>query len=1038
MPVPADEGNRLALEVIEPARSIPLNIAISEHAELFNIPVQGQITDELGEPLIGVNILVDGTNIGTSTDIDGKYALDNVPEDAVLVISYIGFIQQEVELDGRSMVDIILLSNDQILDQVVVVGYGTVKKRDLTGSVATLDGAQFDNQQITQVSEMLTGTIAGFYGNQSTSAAGGSSLEVRGPNSLTASSSPLIVLDGVIYQGSLSDINPSDIENIDILKDASSAAVFGARSASGVVIITTKKGKSGKPIIRLNTQVGLTTPTGKVEHFQGEEYMTYRADVLRAINPDLPSFYYDNPNALSEGVSLEQWRSASANPNADQTDEWLARLNFFQIEEDNFKAGNVVNWYDQVMQRGFRQNYDLSLSGGTDDLSYYWSVGYQNNEGIIRGDQFSTLRSRLNLEYTVSDWLDVGLNTQFSNRDQGSVPASVGNMYRMSPYGSIFEDDGSVRWFPNSFIVRNPLINFYGQDRLNRANTMFSALYTNVKLPFGLSYKFSFQPRFEFEKDYNFWSSNTIVGGEDNSGGFASREDDSEYGWLIDNILSWQKEFGVHRFDVTMLYSVEKNQGWSSFLRNQAFVPNENLGFGGVAFGTNPELGSNDFVTTGDAALLRVNYTLLDKYLITASIRRDGYSAFGSKFPRATFPAVALAWRVSDESFFNSNLIDDLKLRLSYGVNGNREIGAYASLAQLASTLYYNNSVQVGVFSNTLANSDLRWEKTSSFNLGVDLGFNEGKITVSADFYKMNTTDLLLNRLLPEISGYESVTANLGELSNTGVDITINTHNIHTEKVHWQSNLVFSLNRNKIEELFGDVGTYTLEGNEITGEVPDFSNEWFPGHAIDHIWDYDVTGIWQLDEAEEASRYRLKPGDFKATDVNDDGAFEAVEDKQFIGYSRPRFRLGLRNQVSFMKNWEAAIFIRADLGHLGSFSRGLRQGGIDTYDRRNTYKTPYWTPENPINDYPSLTNNFSVFGGGLGLYRPRSFVRVQDVSLSYKVPEKIASLLKSQSIRAYVSARNVLTFDKWPGWDPESLDDPMPKTYTFGLNIVLE
>ncbi|WP_236977211.1 SusC/RagA family TonB-linked outer membrane protein [Membranihabitans maritimus] len=1004
-----------------------------------NLDISGVVTDQEGEVLIGVNILLKGTDNGTSTDFDGKYELSNVPEDGVLIASYVGYQSQEIEVNGRAVVDIQMSSDAQMLEELVVVGYGSVKKSDLTGSVATIDGSTFQDQPMTQVSEMLTGTVAGFYANQGNSASGGGSLEVRGPNSLNASSTPMIVLDGVIYNGNMSDINPTDIESIDILKDASSAAVYGARAASGVIIISTKKGGEGKPVIRFNSQLGLTNPTGKFEHFQGEEYLQYRADVLRFINPGLPDFYYNDPQNLPDGVSIEEWRNASGNPNADNTDEWLARLNFFQIEADNYKAGNVVNWYDEVIQTGFRQNYDLSISGGTKDLNYYWSIGYQDNEGVIRGDKFTTIRSRLNLDYTVNNWLNVGLNTQFSNRDQGSVTASLGSMYNMSPYGSIFEENGDVKWFPNTFVVQNPLINYYGQDRLNRINTMFSSLYANITLPFGINYNVSYQPRFEFAKDYNFWSSKTIAGGSDRSGGYATREEGSSYSWIVDNILSWNKEIGIHNFDVTLLYSAERNQFWNSYLNNQSFVPNQNLGFGGLEFGTNPALRTTDSETTGDAAMARLNYTLMNKYLFTASIRRDGYSAFGNRYPRATFPAAAFAWKISDESFFNSNVIDNMKLRFSWGVNGNRDIGPYSSLAQLSSTLYFDGSnVKVGVFNNTLANRNLRWEKTRSFNVGVDMGFVSGRINVNADLYKMNTTDLLLNRLVPEISGYQSVTANLGELSNIGFELTVNSFNIDNENFQWNSNFVFSLNRNKIVELFGDVGTYTLEGEEITGEIPDYSNEWFPGHAIDHIWNYDILGIWQLDEADEASRYRLVPGDFKATDVNDDGKYEALQDKQFIGYSRPRFRLGLRNQFTFFKNWQANIFIRGDLGHMGSFSQGLRSGGIDTYDRRNTYKTPYWSPSNPINDFPSLTNNASVYGGGLGFYKPLSFVRIQDLSISYSFPEELTNVLKSQNIRMSAAVRNLYSFDKWPGWDPESLDEPMPRTFTIGLNITLQ
>ncbi len=1002
------------------------------------IDVKGIVTDQQGQPLIGVNVLVKGTTKGTSTDFDGNFTLSDVEENATLVFSYIGYQTLEVELEGRSSLLVEMSSDAQMLDELIVVGYGTVKKSDLTGSVSTISGETFKDQPVTQVSEMLTGTVAGFYATQGTSASGGSSLEVRGPNSLNASSTPMIVLDGVIYNGSLKDINPNDIESIDILKDASSAAVYGARAASGVVIISTKMGGDGKPVVQFSTQLGSADVTGRFEPFQGEEYLNYRRDVLRVINPGFPAYYFNDPSNLPSGVTIDQWRSASDNPLSDDVDEYLSRLNFYQIESKNYKDGKVVDWFDEVMQTGFRQNYDLSVSGGTESLKYYWSLGYQNNEGVIKGDEFGTIRSRLNLDYTISEWLNVGLNTQYSHRDESSVLASVGAMYNMSPYGDIFEENGDVKWFPNTFIVANPLIDYYGQEKLRNINSIFSNIYANVGLPFDINYKLSFQPRFEFLKDYNFWSDKTFQGGRSRSGGYATRRDGSDYSWILDNILSWQKEVGIHNFDVTLLYSSEKNQGWSSYLENQSFVPNQNLGFGGLAFGTNPSLNSSDYETTGDAAMARLNYTLLNRYLFTVSVRRDGYSAFGNKYPRATFPAAAFAWKMSDESFFESDLINSLKLRLSWGVNGNREIGAYSALARLSSTLYYDGSnVRVGVFNNTLANKNLRWEKTQSFNIGLDVGMVNGRINTNLDLYKMNTTDLLLNRLVPELSGYRSVTANLGELQNIGLDLSFNSVNIDHENFRWNSNVVFSLNRNKIVELFGDQGTYTLEGKEIQGEVPDYSNEWFPGHAIDHIWDYNITGIWQENEKDAAAEYRLNPGDIKAVDVNNDGKFEELEDKQFIGYTRPRFRVGMRQQFTFFKNFDASVFLRGDLGHMKSFNQGLRLGGVDTYDRRNSYKTPYWTPSNPINDFPSLTNNVAVYGGGISFYKSASFVRIQDISLGYNVSDEWAQRLMTRSIRVYGSIRNLYSFNQWPGWDPESLNSPMPRIFSIGLDVTL-
>ncbi|WP_229253042.1 SusC/RagA family TonB-linked outer membrane protein [Dyadobacter helix] len=1007
--------------------------------------VSGNVTDSLNtQGLPGVTVVVKGTQRGTTTDAEGHYTIQ-AAQSEVLSFSFVGYVLKEVPVGTRSVIDISMAPSVNALDELVVVGYGTMKKSDLTGAVIRLDAKTFKNQPMTQLSDMLTGTVAGFNANQGTTASGGSSLQIRGPKSLNASSNPMVVMDGVIFNGSVADINPADIETMDILKDASSAAVFGARAAGGVILITTKKGTTGKPVINFSANVGVTETVNDFKPFDKDGYLTFRRDLLKATNPNNPSYYYDNPGRLPSGVTLEQWRSASNNPQADNTQEWLGRLRFFPIETENYLAGKTVDWYNEVIQKGLRQNYDVSIGGGSKNVTYYWSLGYQNNEGVIRGDKFSTIRSRLNVDFKVTDWLNVGVNTQFADRDESTVLASLSQMFVMSPYGSMFDANGDVSWYPNSFAVANPLINYYGQDRLRKINTLFASMFAKIKLPFGFDYKISFQPRYQALKDYNFWSSKTLEGGSTRSNGYGTREDSSTYEWILDNLLHWNKEFGIHRFDLTLLYSSERNRGWSSVITNQTYVPNQNLGFHGLQYGTSPAVSTDDSQITGDAAMARLNYTLLDKYLFTASVRRDGFSAFGTKQPRATFPAAAVAWKISEEKFFGLDFVSQMKLRLSWGVNGNRDIGAYSALAQLLSTQYYDGSnVQVGVYNSSLANPNLVWEKTKSINMGMDVSFLKNRLDVSMEYYDMTTTDLLMNRLLPEITGFKNITSNLGQLGNRGFEMTINTVNTEKRNFSWRSSLVFSFNRNKIKRLFGDYKEETVDGKTVKRELPDYTNEWFPGQALDRVWNYDVTGIWQVSEKDAAAVYKLQPGDFKATDADGNGKYEALADKMFIGYRQPRFRIGLRNEFTFLKNFSGSIFLRSELGHIAPFDEGLRTGGSDTYDRRNTHDFPYWTPENPINDYARLNTNTNVFGGGIKIYKPLSFLRVQDVNLAYALPASLAQRIKVNNLRVYVSARNLFTFTKWPGWDPEGWSSatvpanlPMPKNFTVGLNMSL-
>ena len=1001
--------------------------------------ITGTVTDASGQPLPGVTILIKGTTQGTISDNDGEYSISALSESSVLIFSFVGLRTQEIKVEAQTIINVTMVEDIIGLDEVVAIGYGTVKKSDLTGSVEKINADIFRDQSMTQLTEMLTGTVAGLNTNQGARAAGGSSLEIRGPTSLKASTSPLIVLDGVIFHGSIQDINPNDIASIDILKDASSAAVFGSRAASGVIILTTTKGRVGTPTINFSTSIGMAEVTNpNIRPMRAEEYTNFRRDLLRSENPNMPEYYYHNPINLPGSISQNDWLNMSTNPNPDITREWLNRLLFYSDEVENFEAGKITDWYDLVMQKGLRQNYDFSVSGGTEQISYYASLGYTDNEGVQAGDQFSTLRTRLNLDTKIADFFNVGIHAQYTTRDNSSVLSELGQFLNQSPYGNMYEPDGSVKWYPNGYIggLRNPLINHLLQDRLAKVNSLFTTIFGEVALPYNFTYRLSYQPRLVFSNTFNFWGSNTITGAQTYSGGYGTRQQSKTYEWMVDQLLKWNKQYGMHNFDFTFLYNIEKYQSWSSDQSGETFETSQLLSYHALQFATKYMLSNTDNYHTGDALMARLNYTLNSKYLLTLSFRRDGYSAFGQKNPRADFSSVAFAWIISKENFYNFDLLNLLKIRTSWGVNGNRDIGRYSALAQLGQNVYSDGTnVLMGVYNTSLANPDLRWERTEAFNVGLDFAFMEGQINGSIDVYDMTTNDLLMDRSLPRITGFTSITTNLGELQNRGLEVSLKSSNINTSKFIWKSDLVFSLNRNKIVSLFGDMGEYTLLGKEQYGELPDFSNQWFIGEAIDRIWDYDIIGVWQVDEKEEAARYGLKQGDYKGIDVNDDGVYSETQDKQFIGWQRPRYRIGLRNSF-VIGNLSASIFIRSDLGHKGSVSI-FKHTGSNTYDRRGIRNVPYWTPENPSNKYGSLTANQGVYGGDYNIYFDRSFVRIQDITLSYDFPNRIYQRIKLKNLRVVGSVRNLFTFDTYENWDPESGGTPMPRIYTVGVDITL-
>lgn len=996
------------------------------------IEVSGQITTPGGEPIPFVNVIVKGTSRGTSADIDGHYSIA-AASDAVLVFSFLGFETQEVGVNNRTTIDVALMEDMAQLDEVVVIGYGTQKREDLTGSIASVNAEELETQTVNSLTEMLRGRVAGFNTSIGTSAKGGAGFEIRGRTSIQASNTPLIVIDGMIYYGDIADINPNDIASIDVLKDASAAAVYGARAAAGVVIITTKKGKSEKPLISYNSTVGLAQVGRSVRPRSPEGYLQQRRDVATRQNPNAPEGYYFSPENLPGGLSLDQWRAYDDETSGGDSELWLGRLGLAENEITNYLNGKTINWFDEVYRTGLRNDHNLSISGSGEKINYYVSLGYVDNEGIVYGDGYQNFRSRINLDADISEFLRFGVNAQFASRDQSSLSASNFAVRYSSPYGDKYEEDGSLKWYPNNDTqVPNPFL--YSDERIDNKlinQNILANLFMEIELPFGFKYRANWTNRLAYQQDYTFVPS-TLPSGL--PAGRGNRVDGKSHFWMIDNILSWNKSFGSHDFDVTFLYNVEKEQNWESRMSNENFLPNENLGYSGLHVGTNPTIAVNDGVVTGDALMGRLNYSLLDRYLVTLSLRRDGYSAFGVENPRAYFPAAAFAWRLSEEEFFKSNAINNLKIRLSYGVNGNREIGGYSALSRLNTTKYiYGNNTYTGVWTDNLANNSLRWERTSAYNAGIDFGLFEDKLSGNVDAYYMSTDGLLLQRSLPGIIGYTSVWANLGEVTNKGLEVALNSVNIQKTNFQWNSTLIFSLNRNEIKSLYGDMEDILDEDGNVIGqrESDDRSNNWFIGEALDRIYDYEVIGIWQVGEEEEAAVYGKEPGDFRLRDVNDDGVLLPEDDKVFQGYTKPRYRLSLLNDFKLMKNIGVSFLFTANLDYWGA--NNSHHNSDYRFNRANNYDYPYWTPENPINDWARLDSRVNP---GFGYYVDRSFIKLQNVSLSYNFSEELINKLNLQRAQVFINGQNLFSITKWDAWDPET-NAATPTLFSAGINLSL-
>ena len=1011
--------------------------------------ITGQVKDKNNIPLEGVTIVIKGTTRGTSTSQEGRFMLANVPANGVLVFSSTGFASKEVPVSGKTTIDLTLDEQTANLNEVVVVGYGTQQKKDLTGAVSQVKATRLENENPGTVQDILRGNIPGLNISQinAASAKGGGDLLLRGKSSIRAGTSPLIVLDGVIYPGDMSDINPNDIATVDVLKDASSAAVFGAKSASGVVLITTKKGTGRKPTISVNSNVGVAILAQNEELYDGPGFVAWRSNVQKSRNVSSNKLYiFDDPNNLPAGVTLAQWMDGRT---GDPTDIWLDRLGLRPVEIKNYKAGKTIDWYDKMFQSGFRQDHTVSLSGRKDEVSYYMSVGYTDNEGVIVGDKFRTIRTRLNLEGRVTKFFTTGINLQFADRDESQVPVTWGQMVNGSPYGEIYTDDGlMLRDSPNDDIGNNSnsfMDNTY-TNRLQKYNTLFASLYAKGNLPAGFSYQVNFTPSFDYYRYFNGISANHVTYRVRK--GVATRTTETKYNWQVDNLLKWDRTFGQHQFNVTLLYNVEKYQSWREQMDNEGFDPSDVLSWHNMGAGIKPIISSNDEVSTGNALMGRLNYTFRDRYMLTASFRRDGYSAFGQKNPYADFPAVALGWVFTEEKFLESlSWLDHGKLRVSWGVNGNRDIPRYQALSDLSTGKYQYISPSGAIipvsqlYVNRMSNPDLKWERTTSYNIGLDFSFLRGRLNGSFDIYKKSTEDLLIQRILPNTTGFDNVIANLGEVENRGFEIALNSININNRNFAWRTVLNFWMNRNEIIHLYGPVNVLDAQG-KIIGQVEkdDVPNRWFIGHDLDEIWDQKVIGVWQQNELTEAAKYGVAPGDFKIEDVNADGKYSDA-DRQFLGFKSPRFQWTLRNEFTIYRNIDFAFQLYSNWGQKSDYNQAKNNSGFQ--DRQNSYRFPYWTATTPTNDYARLysSNGSATFS----VYRETSFIRLNTVSLGYTFNKRLLERARIETMKIYANVSNAALFaPEWTFWDPEyrnrASDGAIstaiaPTVYSLGLNV---
>jgi TonB-linked SusC/RagA family outer membrane protein len=986
--------------------------------------ISGTVTGTDGTALTGVSVVVKGIPVGTLTDADGKFSVTIPASAQTLVFSFVGMESKEVPVTSQNVYDVTLSQSTIGLDEVVVIGYGTQRKSDLTGSVVRVNMDQKSSVANVTLSSALKGVTAGVNVGGEGNAGSTPDLSIRGKTSLSATDAPLIVLDGIIYNGSISDINISDVESIDILKDASAAAVYGSRSANGVMIITTKKGKSEKPLFTVNAYYGFQDYTNSPERVMNADEFAIR----------LVDFYYQQ--------SLYAWYAKHPTSETDfggkpvrpdvNDRNYVATVLRTQEEKDNYLAHKYVDWMKEIEQPAPIQNYDISVSGRTARTNYYLSGSYTDQKGRLLNDQFARTTIHTTLENKITDWMTIGINSSYSYRDYSGIAADVNWAMLASPLVNITTSQGTypIDLAMESSSYSHPL-QYTVIDNIDYRKNLFMLGYAKIEVPKikGLTYDFNYSNTFSTSRNATFYPATTRQG--NNSRGYATKNYSEDISWIINNIITYNRVFAdVHSVNATLLYSREQRKGEGSALTASGF-DNEILGYNGMELGSIPTVNTEGWEENSIAYMARLNYSFRNRYLLTATIRRDGFSGFGANKKTATFPSVSLGWVLSEEPFLkNVKAINFLKLRTSVGKNGNQGIGRYSSFSKMSTSTQYNvnasyvfgSTTSVGLVPRSLGNADLGWESTLSYNVGVDFGVLQNRISGGFDLYKAQTSDVLVSRALPTSTGYSSVWTNIGGISNKGIELTLNSVNID-KALRWETKLVFSLNRDKITKLYGGA------------EDRDVGNSWFVGESISAIYDYksDYT-IWTEKEFYEGDITvpQTYPGHIKIEDLNGDGDLDPNNDRTIIGYKTPSYRWSLANNFSY-KNFMLSVFINSIMGGNGYYKADNARAvlscitypggdaGIQYVYRNNLIATrQYWTPDNGVTNAPSL---YFLPRRLMGIYQDRSFVRLQDVSLSYNFSKSLLKTLRVDGLQVYVSGKNLYTWTKWEGWDPEMTDD---------------
>jgi TonB-linked SusC/RagA family outer membrane protein len=1005
-------------------------IAFSINSWAQKTQVSGVVTDMNKLSLPGVNVTIKGSKEGVATDFDGKYQISAKVGD-VFVFSFLGFQTLEVPYKGTKTLNVTLKDDNQQLNEVVVVGYGQVKRSDLTGSVSSIKAEQIQQANKVDAISALQGQSAGVVVQRTDNKPGGGgfNIRVRGASSISNSptvsggganpgQNPLFIVDG-IFVDDISFLNPADISRMDILKDASATAVYGSRGSNGVVIIETKRGKKGDLKIEYSNYVGFKQAYHLPEIWNGPEYVTFLKDVV-----------VGNEFARPVGVGNLNYRA---------TDVSLSPTYLDAEEMKNVADGVSTDWVGMLLKKGFQTNHTLNMSGGNDKTVYALGLAYTKDEGTLEGEDFNRFNVRGSLKSDLTSWLNLSVSNYITSALQngGSLEA-FRSAYRLKPIGRAYNDDGSLRFFPTTkeSQITNPLFEATNQERETRYLQYIGDIAVQLKPVEGFTITSKFSPNIKYSRygEYRGLYSKDVVGQPSLRTATVNNANYLSYAW--DNIFNYKFTKGIHAVDAMAVISrfMERKEGYNNTVKN---FTTDQFSFYNLDAGINITALNSDLTKqTLESYTGRINYSLKDRYLLTVTGRYDGSSILSAKNKWAFFPSAAFAWKIMEENFMQKqNVFTNAKLRLSYGQTGNNGQGGgltplqSESLLGASATNLGDGAVSTAYLTG-LANENLTWERTTELNLGFDFGFLNNKITGSVDVYNRKNSDIIFYMPLPTTSGFPGTFNNIGESTNKGIEIGLNTVNVDKGDFKWTTNFNFASNKNRLTKLYGGVNEilYNIGGTSLIHKV---------GQPLGSVYDYEYAGIWNLEDAALAATFNQTPGQVRVTDLNGDGKITTA-DRTVVGQVSPKWTGGITNTVNY-KNFDFSVFVNISQGNMfRSNFHGWSWADVPTRTF-NGMKVDYWTPERQADGWHQPGNGGQYASA---IYnKDVSFVKVGYITLGYRIPAPILEKLKIASLRVYGTVQNPFLFTKYDGWDPENAGRDqfggafMSRTFMTGLNI---